>query len=157
MDLSTLQLVLETAPGRLKTLEEEIAERTDEKCSLAFFLEAVRRLRTSWQDPDPGKYYAHWHGFKDGKKAWPRELVDAKSAAKYFKERGELKPPFALLADLDIIPCPACRTPALSVCEYRQSEDGPFGDMWIKSHYALCIHCACLHQASPTQHSTRRF
>ena len=152
MDLAKLQKTLETAPARAKVLNEEIAAKRREAEALEFLLKAVRLLRTSWRDTDPGKYGRHWYAFKGNRKVWPRELIERSA-------NDPMPAPESLcaFAELDAVNCPSCKRLAPLVCCYQQTEDGPFGDTWTKSFYALCVHCACLHQARPTQQSSRRF
>jgi hypothetical protein len=151
MDLNDVRAAIETAPSDLKRLRDE-AEAAQKKLeAFQAFHAALRGLREDWKDTDPGKYGPHWHAFKDGAKAWPRELI-ARS------ERDQPPPAAqARFSQLARQPCPQCKGESLEVCRYEQTEDGPFGDTWTKIRYALCIGCRSLSQVGRPQTSSGRF
>lgn len=151
MDLAKLQEAVEAAPGAIKRLAEAIERDQRAARGIQFFQEAVRLLRVSWKDSDPGKYTAHWYAFKGGRKAWPAELIDG---------AGERKPDPAKLcafAELDRKPCPHCEAASLEVECYEQSEDGPSGDTWIKTRYLMCADCRGLYRLGAPLVSSYRF
>lgn len=152
MDLSRLQKALEAAPARLDALSEELKVKGKESVALESFMKAVRMLRTSWRDSDPGKYGQHWHCYKNDRKAWPRELIE-RSKTDPEPAAGSL----CAFAQLDAVNCPSCSKLAPRVCCYQQTEDGPFGDTWTKTHYALCASCVALGQVGKTLVSGSRF
>lgn len=152
MDLSTLQKALETAPVKMTKIVAEIEAKQKEGKTLEFFLEAVRLLRVSWKDADPGKYTAHWHAFKGGRKAWPRELIEGAAA-----DRRPSPETIFAFKELDAANCPACKKLSLLVSCYQQTEDGPFGDTWVKQRYALCDVCQALYRLGQPHVSSGRF
>lgn len=163
MDLSAMMKALETAPKRMKALIEGIEARQRQAKTIEFFLEAVRLLRVSWKDEDPGKYTAHWHCFKGDRKVWPRELVDADAVAKHVLDRRTRRPhwadydvPLAEFAELRREDCPACGESGLMACSYQQTYDSPGGDEWSKIIYVLCAPCLGLYRLS-AQTSDGRF
>lgn len=151
MELDALLSAIEAGPRTMKRFAEEVLATQKEARTHEAFQEALRLLRVSWKDADPGKYTAHWYCFKDNHKVWPRELVE--------RAKTDPKPASAKLcafAELDRQPCPHCRASGLDVGCYQQTEDGPFGDTWVKTRYVLCVECQALYQAF-TQQSDHRF
>lgn len=151
MDLAKLQKMIEAGPREIERIITSIERSQKAARTTEFVLEAVRLLRVSWKDEDPGKHTAHWYGFKDGRKAWPRELVEGV---------GERSPDPAKLCDfaeLDRKPCPACETPGLEVERYEQEEDTPEGDLWTKTRYVMCAECRGLHRLGEPRRSDGRF
>lgn len=153
MDLDALLSAIEAGPRTMKEFAEEVLATQKKAKTHEFFQEALRLLRVSWKDTDPGKYTAHWYAFKDNRKVWPRELVE--------RAKTDPKPdPSKLCAfdSLDRQPCPKCKTPGLDVGCYQQTEDGPFGDTWMKTRYVLCAACQALYESKDMrQLSSRRF
>lgn len=149
MDLKELQRAVKTGPGVLRRAVEAIRQQRDVVRALRSFLEAARLLGVSWQDQDPGKHAAHWYAFKNGRKAWPRELVEPAC------DREPDSASLCAFAELDRKPCPACEAPGLDVCSYQQTEDKPTGDTWTKTRYVMCVDCRVLHRIGQEQSSGR--
>lgn len=148
MDLSKLQDVLECAPRRNKALAEEIKKLQGEQGALAFFADAVDRLKISWGDGDPGKHAAYWSCFHEGRPAWPRELVDAKAVEAHVRRHRIAAPHWkdydvrlAPLAELAVRACPGCGKDGLLARCQRQTYDSPGGDEWARIDYVLCAEC----------------
>jgi hypothetical protein len=162
MDLATLMAAIEAAPARIATLKTEIEARQKEQDSTRFFAQAVRALRESWKDSDPGKYGAHWYALKGDRKAWPRELIDAAAVARHVEAHRARHPswpdydiPLAAFAELRRDGCPFCNDQGLVICRYQQVEDGPGGDTWSKVTYLMCATCKGLYQLDAQQSSGR--
>ena len=172
MDDATLFLnnalkVVEDGP-KLEAQSRQAAETAETARRVT---EAVRRLRRSWRDSDPGKYGSHWFLVRDFQLAedpnsgitgthrlvwcdrfWPRELVEDLAAAERGIEtdgygRKLDKPiPVALgaFAEAKKEICLGCKNDgALAGC-YEQTYDSPEGDEWEIRLYALCTTCPTL-------------
>lgn len=160
MDLSMLREATEKAHARFEGIMDEIKALHRKAREIEFFQEAVLRLCVSWKDEDPGKYAAHWHCFKGGRKSWPRELVDTAAVQEFDDLRITRRPktdptPLAPFAELDRLLCPRCEKEGLDVGCYAQTEDGPDGDTWVKTYYVLCIGCVALSQTDSTPNGHR--
>lgn len=172
MDDATLFLnnalkVVEDGP-KLEAKSRQAAEAAETANRVA---DAVRRLRRSWRDSDPGKYGSHWFLVREFQLAedpnsgftgthrlvwcdrfWPRELIEDAAAA----ERGietdgygrklDRPIPVALgsFAEAKKEICLGCKTDGLLVGCYEQTYDSCEGDEWEIRLYAMCTACPTL-------------
>lgn len=163
MLLEHLQRSLERAPARTRELVAEIEEKRKEAKVIEFYLEAIRLLRVSWKDDDPGKYTAHWYAFVGGRKVWPSELVDLEAVdARDLMRRDRMHDapltPLEAFQRLDRQACPGCKTEdGIILGCYAQTEDGPHGDAWTKARYIACASCLACYPLGTPQVSSARF
>lgn len=163
MLLEHLQSSLERAPARTQKIVADIQALQKEGKVIEFYLEALRLLRVSWRDEDPGKHTAHWYAFSRGRKVWPRELVNVREVDAFDEKRimRHPKTPSTPLDDfhrLDREACPSCKTgDGIVLGCYEQTEDGPHGDAWSRSRYVACASCMACYPLGTPQVSGHRF
>lgn len=161
MLLEHLQESIGRATARMTNVVAEIEARQKEGKAIEFYLEALRLLRVSWKDVDPGKYTAHWYAFRNGRKAWPRELVDVRAVDAFDDKRITRHPkldptPLEDFHRLDRQACPDCKiNDGIVLGCYAQTEDGPHGDTWTKARYVFCAICRAAYGIDRQESSSR--